>query len=118
MKLLLDRMHTPAIAEALSWKGLDVIAVADTPLLRGCCDSDALDYAVNTDRAVVTEDVGDCSVLTTRRATTGQPHAGVIFTNPNRFNRASLAYPGDVITALESFLDTPPVTGESWVWWL
>lgn len=118
MKLLLDEMHAPAIAEALSGKGFDVLAVADTPLLRGCSESDVLDYAVDTDRAVVTEDVGDYSVLTARRAATGQPHAGVIFTNPNRFDRASLAYPGDVITALEAFLDAPPVSGESWVWWL
>jgi hypothetical protein len=54
----------------------------------------------------------------TRRASAGTAHAGVIFTNPTRFNRASLAYPGNVIAALSKFVACPPITGESWVWWL
>jgi len=45
-------------------------------------------------------------------------HAGLIFTNPRRFNRANLAYPGDMIFALRQFLDDPPAEGESWIWWL
>jgi hypothetical protein len=38
-------------------------------------------------------------------------------TNPKRFNRATVAYPGNVIAALRAFLTDPPITGESWIWW-
>jgi hypothetical protein len=42
----------------------------------------------------------------------------LIFTNPRRFNRATLAYPGKLIAALREFLTDPPITGVSWIWWL
>ncbi len=118
MRLLLDEMHSPTIGGALSEKGIDVIAVAGEPSLRGLSDADLLDHAAATDRVLVTENLGVFSLLMTRRASAGTAHAGVIFTNPTRFNRASLAYPGNVIAALSKFVACPPITGESWVWWL
>jgi hypothetical protein len=118
VKLLLDEMHTPAIARALSGRGFDAIAVADTRSLRGLSDSDLLEYSAGTGRAVVTENVGDYSVLVMQWTATGIPHAGVVFTHPRRFHRASLAYPGTLIAALGTFLDDPPITGQSWIWWL
>lgn len=118
VKLLLDEIHTSAIAKALPERGIDVIAVADTPSLRGYSDADLLDRAAATGRVSVTENVGDYSLLVSLRASVDKPHPGVIFASPNRFHRASLAYPGDVISALGAFLDDPPIGGESWVWWL
>ena len=47
------------------------------------------------------------------RAVEGELHAGLILTNPRRFNRATLAYPGNLIAALATFLNGPPVTGNS-----
>lgn len=118
MRLLLDEMHAPAIALALTEAGFDVVAVAVDPSLRGSSDADLLDHAATTGRALVTENVGDFSVLAAARAVDGDPHAGLICTNPSRFNRATLAYPGNLIEALRSFLDNPPITGDSWTWWL
>ena len=118
MRLLLDEMHAPAVADALTEAGFDVMAVAADPSLRGCGDADLLDHAAAGGRALVTENVGDFSVLAAARAVDGEPHAGLIFTNPTRFNRATLAYPGNLIAALQTFLDTPPVGGGSWTWWL
>lgn len=111
-------MHTPAIAIALGKRGIDIIAVADTPLLRASSDADLLDYAAATGRVVVTENIGDFSQLAAEWEGADKGHAGLIFTNPKRFNRASLAYPGNATAALATFVDDPPVTGESWVWWL
>ena len=118
MRLLLDEMHAPAIAAGLAEAGFDVVAVAAEPSLRGSPDADLLDHATAAGRALVTENVSAYAVLAASRAVAAEPHAGLIFTNPTRFNRAALAYPGDLIAALRTFLDNPPVSGESWIWWL
>ena len=117
MRLLLDEMPTPAIAIALRKRGIDIIAVADKPLLHASSDANLLDHAA-TGRGVVTENKGDFSVLATQWESAGRRHSGLIYTSPKRFNRASPAYPGNAIAALATFVDDPPVTGESWVWWL
>lgn len=56
-------------------------------------------------------------MLAARCAADGRAHPGLIFTNPKRFHRASLAYPGNLVAALDRFLDEPPIGGESWTWW-
>lgn len=118
MRLLLDEMHAPAVAAALTEAGFDVVATAADPSLRVSSDADLLDHASATGRALVTENVGDFSLLAAARAVDGEPHSGLIFTNPTRFNRATLAYPCDLIAALRTFLDAPPVSGDSWIRWL
>ena len=118
MRLLLDEMHAPAVAVALVEAGFDVTAVAADPSLRGSSDADLLNLATAAGQALVTENVGDFSVLAASRTVAGEPHAGLIFTNPSRFNRAALAYPGDLIAALRRFLENRPVSGDSWTWWL
>ena len=118
MNLLLDEMHAPSIVGALREHSWDVAAVAAEAELRGISDEDLLAYAAVGERALVTENVGDFVPLATRWAGEGRAHSGLIFTNPRRFNRATLAYPGNLITALRRFLNAPPVDGESWSWWL
>ena len=118
MRLLLDEMHAPAVAVALTEAGFDVVATAADPSLRGSGDTDLLDHATATSRALVTENVSDFSVLSADRAVDGKPHTGLFFTNPSRFNRAALAYPGNLIVALRTFLDDPSISGDSWIRWL
>jgi hypothetical protein len=118
VRLLLDEMHAPSIADALTRDNHDVVAVAAAPELRGLADAVLLDHVAAADRALVTENVADYALLATQGASQGKPHAGLILTNPKRFNRASLAYPGNLIAALRRFLDDPPIDGSSWTWWL
>ena len=118
MKILLDEMHAPAVAVSLSAESFDVVAVAAQPELRGTPDAELLALAATDDRALVTENVADFMSLTSQWASSGRAHAGVVFTNPRTFNRASLAYPQSLIRALRRFLVEPPVTGRSWIWWL
>ncbi len=119
VKLLLDEMHAPGIADTLARDGWDVLAVAARADLRGASDADLLNYAARESRALVTENVGDFSPLATQWAAQGKVHRGLIFTNPRRFNRASAAYPGNLIAALRQFLAEPPVLDNgSWIWWL
>lgn len=69
-------------------------------------------------RAIVTENIEDFAVLSSRRIAAGRPHAGLVFTSPRRFNRATIAYPGNLIDALRQFLQSPPIGGDSWKGWL
>ena len=118
VKLLLDEMHSPSIANALSKASWDVKAVASMTELRGMSDRDLLTYATASGRAVVSENIVDFALLAAQSAAENRPHAGLLYTNPKRFNRATLAYPGNLINALRTFLEDPPIDGESWTWWL
>lgn len=115
---MLDEMHAPSIADALTARGWDVVVVAAAPELRGLPDEDLLAHASTTARALVTENVADFAPLASRWLGERRDHAGLIFTNPRRFNRAMLAYPGNVTIALERLLEDPPVEGGGWIWWL
>ncbi len=118
LRLLLDEMHAPAVADALRDDRHDVAAVAATPSLRGTSDEDLLAYAAAQWLVVVTENVVDFAAIAARWATEGRPHAGLIFTSPRRFNRATVAYTGNLVVALRELLGDPPDIGASGTWWL
>ena len=118
MKILLDEMHAPRVAENLSAGGWDVIAVAAEPNLRGLPDADIMAHAAHTGRTIVTENIADFSILAKEWAAKGQDYAGIVFTNPSRFDRASLGYPGNLIKALDALLDESTDLGSSWIHWL
>lgn len=118
MKLLLDEMHSPAVARALSERGHRVVAVAADLKLRGMADAELLHHAAEANLAIVTENVPDFAVLNSQWAAGAVSHAGLIFTDPIRFNRRTTACPANLIAALHHCLRRPPVEGQSWTWWL
>ncbi len=118
MRLLLDEMHAPRIARTLTGESFDVKAVASNPELRGTSDSDLMEHAASSGQALVTENIIDFAQLAQQWASQDKAHAGLIFTNPKRFNRATVRYPDSLGVALRRFLQEPPIEGESWVWWL
>lgn len=117
MKLLLDDMHAPAVASALT-DACDIVAVASTTALRGMADEQLLVWAASEGRVLITENVADFAAIATRWAAERREHAGLIFTNPKRFNRATVAYPGNLVAALRALLEHPPGLGPSAIWWL
>lgn len=118
MKLLLDEMHAPAVADALSRGGADVQAVAAGDLLRGISDAELLALAAVEGRAFVTENVRDFMALHHQWVGQGKAHGGLVMTNPRKLDRARLAYPGNLIEALTQFLRGSGARGESWIHWL
>lgn len=118
VKLLLDEMHAAAVASALRARSFDVVAVTEHADLRGTADADLLVWAAAHDRAIVTENVRDFVPLAQQWAATGRDHAGLVVTNPRRFDRATLAYPDTLIDALAAWLPTTPAATPSLVWWL
>jgi hypothetical protein len=118
VKLLLDEMHAPRIADVLRGEGWDVVAVAAELEMRGVADEELLARASADLRVLVTENIGDFAEIAARWAQEQRPHGGLVFTNPRRFNRAMVAYPGNVTVGLRVLLENPPPLGVSGIWWL
>ena len=118
VKLLLDVHHSPRAAERLQDLGHDVVAAATDQVLSSLEDEELLRQASADGRAIVTENVKDFGLIVRTWATTGEQHAGVIFTSPRRFHRGSAAYPENLLVALARLLDEPPDVDKDWVHWL
>ena len=118
MKLLLDVHHSRLAAERLRSEGYDVLAAADNADVARLSDEELLRSAANDGRAMVTENVRDFDPIVRRWATTGEHHAGVVFTSPRRYHRGSARYPADLVAALRRVLNSEPVAEWDWVIWL
>lgn len=118
MRLLLDEMHAPVVAEELRNRGHDVVAIAAAGELRGIADEEVFARAAAEGRATVTENVADFLPIAHHWVAEGRTHHGLVLTSPERFVRSNAAYPGDLVVALDAFLSDPPVSGHSWTWWL
>lgn len=82
VRLLLDEMYPPTLADALRDKGHDVIAVAASAELAGSDDAAIMDVATGDGRCLVTENVRDFAVLVRHTS-----HAGVLFIHARRWPR-------------------------------
>ena len=121
MRLLLDEMHTPAVAAALRLRGHDVVAVKERAELEGLPDRDLLRAATLDGRAVVTENIKDFASLHKTSLSLGQPHTGLVFTLSNRFPRSAGHHVQVLVDALEELLSEQAAVldgAESFVWWL
>lgn len=104
MKLYLDEMISPRVAEGLRRRGYDVVAAAERRTL-GSSDARQLAEAIQERRALVTFDVRDFSVLAKAAAVAGTEHWGIVFLSPARFSRSSI---GALVGALELMLSRNP----------
>ena len=104
MKALLDEMYPRLIADALRTRGHDVVSAHEAPG-SGATDVTVLDYARSEGSAVVTENVRDYRSLADALHTTGQSHAGLVFTTEKRWPRRDA---GALITALDALLASSP----------
>ena len=121
MRLLLDEMHSPAVAARLRGHGHDAIAVKERADLIGLCDEDLLRSATTDARAVVTENIKDFVVLHRRISASGERHPGLVLTHPRRFPRSAQNHVRVLTDALAVFLNEHGSMlddVESFVWWL
>lgn len=79
MRLLLDEMYPPALAEKLRAQGHDVLAVAEDPDLVGSDDETVLAHATAARRCLVSENVQDFAALAKHAA-----HHGILLAHPRR----------------------------------
>lgn len=110
MRLLLDEMYAPTIAEQLRARGHDAASVHDPEYrtLEGEPDDEVWAAAVAADRVLVTENVQDFRRIETHALARAQPAARLIFTTDRQFPRGDPATIGRLVTALDALLDTEP----------
>ena len=117
MKLLLDEMLSPVIAERLRARGHDVEAIAGSR--EGLSDFDVMELARAEGRAVVTNNLVDFRPLHHEAVAPGGPgHHGMVFM-PGTYRRTK-ADIGRIVRALEAKLAEYPgdddlANGETWL---
>ncbi len=116
MKLLLDEMMDPRIADQLRQRGHDVIAVGEVHALQGLPDLAILSAARADERVVVTEDRRDYRRLAAAERSAGRQHPGLIVTSNRRWPRGNPRTFGRLVNALDALLTSgAPVEGEHWL---
>jgi predicted nuclease of predicted toxin-antitoxin system len=119
VRLLLDEMLSPSIAEELRSRGHDVEAVAGHPRREGLPDPEIMSLARSEGRAIVTNNVRDFRPLHYEAVTPGGPgHYGMVFM-PGNYRRTK-ADAGRIVAALEAILiqfpgDDDLANGETWL---
>jgi uncharacterized protein with PIN domain len=110
MRLLLDEMYAPTIAEQLRARGYDVASVHDPEYrpLEGESDEEVWAAALGADRVLVTENVQDFRRIEADALSRAQPVGRLIFTTDRQFPRGDPATIGRLITALDALLATEP----------
>jgi hypothetical protein len=85
MKLLLDEMLSPRIAETLRTEGADVLSISESPALRATPDPDVLELAAREQRVLVTDNIKDFGPINRIWAAQGRTHAGILFVSVKTF---------------------------------
>ncbi len=106
MRLLIDEMYPPAIAEQLRKAGHDAISVQEDPEARALDDSAVCGLALSAGRAVVTENAADFLRILRYRAATGDPAPALVVTSNQSFPRHSASVVGQAVRALGVFCET------------
>lgn len=105
MKLLLDEMYPPALAETLRAAGMEVSTVAERGLA-GRSDADILAAAVREGYVLLTENVSDFGRIVAERLTAGGHHPGVLIALSSRFSRRPKGIP-KIAVAISALADEP-----------
>jgi hypothetical protein len=119
LRLLVDEMYPPAIAEQLRDRKHDVEAVTERPELRALADTDLFALAQHEQRAVVTENIDDFSVIASGYDQRGQAHHGLVLVPPGSYPHGRAGTIGRMVTELDMLLaERPEATPTSMRHWL
>jgi hypothetical protein len=95
-----------------------VVAAAADRGLAALGEEDLLRAATRDRRTLVTENAKDFDRIIRVWAAVGEHHGGVVLTSPRHYQRASKAYPGNLVRALAELLDRAPHSTVDLVLWL
>jgi predicted nuclease of predicted toxin-antitoxin system len=119
MRLLIDSMYTPVIAEQLRRRGHDVVSVRADPDREHLPDSAIFALALAEGRIIVTENGPDFLRIEANYREQGQAHPGLILTTNHGFSRTRPSHIGRLVTALDTWLQEHPgdQSPSSQIWW-
>lgn len=100
IRLVLDEMLSPAIAESLRRQGIDAYGIAERPDLVGSPDPSVLELATRGERVLVTCNTRDFAILDRAWMVAGRRHSGVVFVSTASFPQ-NRGFVGAVAAALE-----------------
>jgi predicted nuclease of predicted toxin-antitoxin system len=107
VRLLLDEMFSPVLAQQLRERRHDVEAVKEHHSLISLPDPELFARAQMGEQAVVTENVADFMALHAHYAALGHVHHGLILTSNATFPRGHGATLGALVRALDELLSRP-----------
>lgn len=108
MRLLVDEMFPPVIAERLRVVGRDVLSVLGQPELIGSEDLEIWRFAAAHRRAIVTENAADFLALSKQASAAGEASPSLIITSNRSFPRHPRSLIGRAVRALAAFCDEHP----------
>jgi Domain of unknown function (DUF5615) len=101
VRLLLDEMYPPSIAQGLRDRGHDAVAVVERPELRQLADDAVFAAAQRERRAVVTENVADFARIADDHDRRGAAHHGLVLVPPGRYPRGRPRTVGAMVGPLD-----------------
>jgi Domain of unknown function (DUF5615) len=105
LRLLLDEMYGPALADALGAVEIDAVTVVQVGLA-GRSDLDVFAAAIADERAVLGENVADFARIGAEHLTAGGHHPGVLIALSSRFSRRP-AGRGALVAAVRGLGEQP-----------
>ncbi|MCC6223296.1 MAG: DUF5615 family PIN-like protein [Thermoleophilia bacterium] len=115
MRLLLDEMFSPVVAERLRALGRDAVSVHDADQLRleGAPDEEVVAAALAEERALVTENAPDFRRLEADALARGGQVPTLVFTSNRQFPRGEPGTTGRLVVALHVLASEAPVPQRS-----
>ncbi len=104
MRLLVDEMYPPALADGLRAAGIEATTVAALGMA-GSSDAQVFAAAVAGGYAVLTENVGDFTRIAAEHSVAGGRHDGLVIALASRFSRRPQGLPS-LIAAIEALANT------------
>jgi hypothetical protein len=103
LKLLLDEMYPPGLADVLRAAGVDARTVVELAMA-GSSDPVIFAAAIADERALLTENVADFARISAEHVGAGQHHAGVLIALSSRFSRRAAGI-GPLVAAVRDIAD-------------
>jgi predicted nuclease of predicted toxin-antitoxin system len=103
LKLLLDEMYSPGLAEALRAADVDARIVVELGLA-GSSDPEVFAAAIADGRTLLTENVADFARISAEHVVAGQHHPGVLIALSSQFSRRAAGI-GPLVTAVRDIAD-------------
>jgi hypothetical protein len=100
LKLVLDEMYPPALAQALQAVAIDATTIIELGMT-GTPDPDVFAYALAEHRVLLTENVADFVAIAAQHSTAGGHHRGLLIALSSRFSRRASGH-GAIVKAIQA----------------